>query len=120
MKQYYNWIGGQSVSAVSGRQFTTLNPADTRETVAEYPLSGKPDATAAITAAMEAFGKWSSQTAVARGRVLSKASQLIEAQKPQLAELLTREEGKTLTEATGEVQRAADIFRFHGGLSYTL
>jgi aldehyde dehydrogenase (NAD+) len=34
--------------------------------------------------------------------------------------MLTREEGKTLAESTGEVQRAADIFRFFGGLSYTL
>jgi aldehyde dehydrogenase (NAD+) len=55
---------------------------------------------------------------VARGRVLSKAGQLIEARKAELAERLTREEGKTLAEATGEVQRAADIFRFFGGLSY--
>jgi aldehyde dehydrogenase (NAD+) len=44
----------------------------------------------------------------------------LEARKTELAELLTREEGKTLAEATGEVQRAADIFRFFGGLSYTL
>jgi aldehyde dehydrogenase (NAD+) len=40
--------------------------------------------------------------------------------KAELAELLTREEGKTLTESAGEVQRAIDIFRFFGGLSYTL
>jgi aldehyde dehydrogenase (NAD+) len=57
---------------------------------------------------------------VARGRILAKASQLIEARKGELAELLTREEGKTLAEATGEVQRAADIFRFYGGLGYQL
>ena len=57
---------------------------------------------------------------MARGRVLSKASQLLEARKAELADLLTREEGKTLAEATGEVQRAVDIFRFFGGLSYTL
>lgn len=49
---------------------------------------------------------------MARGRFLSKASQILEARKADLALLLVREEGKTLTEATGEVQRAADIFRF--------
>src|SRR5688572_2668083 len=59
-------------------------------------------------------------TPVARGRVLSKASQILESRKAELAELLTREEGKTLTESTGEVQRAIDIFRFFGGLSYTI
>jgi aldehyde dehydrogenase (NAD+) len=57
---------------------------------------------------------------VARGRILSKASQLLESRKAELAELLTREEGKTLAESTGEVQRTADIFRFFGGWSYQL
>ena len=59
-------------------------------------------------------------TPVARGRVLSKTSQILESRKMELVELLTREEGKTLVEATGEVQRAIDIFRFFGGLSYTI
>jgi len=52
--------------------------------------------------------------------VLSRAAHILESRKVALAELLTREEGKTLAEAAGEVQRAVDIFRFFGGLSYTL
>lgn len=119
VKRYANFIAGQYSGAASGKTFTTLNPADAREVVAEYPQSGQPEAAAAYAAAKEAFPKWAAMTPIARGRVLSKASQLIEAQKAVLAELLTREEGKTLTEATGEVQRAADIFRFFGGISYT-
>ena len=119
MKRYANFIGGQSIPAASGKTFVTRNPADAREVVAEYAQSGQSEAAAAIAAASEAFPKWAAMTPVARGRILSKASQLIEAQKTLLAELLTREEGKTLTEATGEVQRAADIFRFFGGTSYT-
>ena len=59
-------------------------------------------------------------TPVARGRILSKASLILEARKAELSDLLTREEGKTLAESQGEVQRTADIFRFFGGLSYTL
>ena len=73
-----------------------------------FASGGAPDASAAIAAAREAFPKWAAQTPVARGRILSKASQLLEARKAELAELLTREEGKTLAEATGEVQRAFD------------
>jgi aldehyde dehydrogenase (NAD+) len=96
----------------------TLNPADVREAVAEYPVGGAEDAEEAVAAAQRAWPGWAATTAVARGRILSKASQLLEARKAELAELLTREEGKTLAEATGEVQRAADIFRFFGGLSY--
>lgn len=120
MKSYANYIGGQWVAAQSGKTFTTTNPADTRETVAEYALGGAADYAAAAKVAQEAQAKWAATTPIARGRFLSKASQLLEQRKMELAELLTREEGKTLAEATGEVQRAADIFRFHGGMSYAL
>ncbi len=120
MRNYTNFIAGEWVAAKSSQTFTTTNPADTREVVAEYPLSGKDDTIAAIAAAKAAFPGWAATTAPARGRILSKTSQILEARKAELAELLTREEGKTLAEATGEVQRAADIFRFFGGLSYTL
>ncbi len=120
MRNYNNFIAGEWVAAKSGQTFKNLNPADTREAVAEYPLSGKEDAAAAIAAAKAAFPGWVATTPPARGRILSKTSQILEARKAELAELLTREEGKTLAEATGEVQRAADIFRFFGGLSYTL
>lgn len=120
MRNYTNFIAGEWVAAKSGQTFKNLNPADTREVVAEYPLSGKDDAAAAIAAAKAAFPGWAATTPPARGRILSKTSQILESRKAELAELLTREEGKTLAEATGEVQRAADIFRFFGGLSYTL
>ena len=120
MRNYSNFIGGEWVGATSGRTFKNLNPADNREFLAEYPLSAREDATQAIAAATAAFSAWAATTPPARGRILSKTSQLIEARKAELAEILTREEGKTLAEATGEVQRAADIFRFFGGLSYTL
>lgn len=120
MRSYQNFIAGEWAGAASGKKFTTVNPADTRETVAEYPSSGSDEARQAIVAAQAAFEGWARATSVARGRVLSKASQILEGRKAELAELLTREEGKTLTESLGEVGRAIDIFRFFGGLSYTL
>lgn len=120
MLRYDNFIGGEWVPSQSGRTFTTQNPADVQEVVAEYTMSGQPDVAAAVAAAQAAFSGWAKTTVVARGRVLSKASQILEGRRTELAELLTREEGKTLAEATGEVQRAIDIFRFYGGLSYTI
>ncbi len=120
MQTYSNFIAGEWAPAKSGKTFQNVNPADCREGVAEYPHSGKEDALAAIDAAQKAFPSWAGMTAVARGRVLSKASQILESRKPQLSELLTREEGKTVAESQLEVQRALDIFRFFGGLSYTL
>jgi aldehyde dehydrogenase (NAD+) len=120
MRTYQNFIGGEWVSAATGKTYANVNPADTREKVAEYPASGSEEARQAIAAAQSAFPAWSRMTAVARGRILSKASQILETRKAELSELLTREEGKTLAESQGEVQRTADIFRFFGGLSYTL
>ena len=120
MKSYANLIAGDWVAARSGETFSTRNPADSREVVATYPLSGADEARGAIEAAGRAFPGWAGMSPVARGRILSKTSQILESRKSELAERLTREEGKTLTESTGEVQRAADIFRFFGGLSYTI
>lgn len=120
MRNYTNLIGGEWVGASSGRSASSFNPADTREQVATYPSSAKEDACQAIDAAKKAFPNWAAMTPVARGRVLSKTSQILESRKAELVELLTREEGKTQAESTGEVQRAVDIFRFFGGLSYTL
>lgn len=119
-RSYSNFIGGEWAGARSGKTYQTVNPADTRQIVAEYPASAAEDARQAIEAAQKAYAGWAATTPVARGRVLSKTSQILESRKPELAELLTREEGKTLTESTGEVQRAIDIFRFFGGISYTL
>lgn len=120
MTTYKNFINGEWLAAQSGRTYQTVNPADTREIIAEYPLSEQADARAAVEAATRAYPAWATTTPVVRGRILSKASQLIETRKAELARLLTREEGKTLTESTGEVQRTADILRFFGGLSYQL
>ena len=120
MRSYENFIGGEFIPAASGKRFTNVNPADTREQVASYPQSGAEESKKAIAAAQGAFEGWNRTTPIARGRILNKASQILETRKPELAELLTREEGKTLIESTGEVQRAIDIFRFFGGLSFTL
>lgn len=120
MQTYANFINGEWLGCQSGETYQNFNPADTREAVAQYAHSGAAETQTAIQAAAAAFPGWKSATAVARGRVLSKTSQILESRKASLAELLTREEGKTLAESQGEVQRAADIFRFFGGLSYTL
>ena len=120
MQKYLNLINGEWVPAKSGATYQTWNPADKREVVAEYAQGGNEDAAAAIDAARKGFPVWSAMTPVARGRILSKASQILESRKAALSELLTREEGKTLVESQGEVQRAIDVFRFFGGLSYIL
>lgn len=120
MQKYNNFIQGQWVPAENGASYVNHNPADTREAVAEYPRSGRGEVLAAIAAARQSAPGWAGMTAVARGRILSKASQVLETRQRELAVALTREEGKTLAESQGEVQRAIDIFRFFGGLSYAI
>jgi aldehyde dehydrogenase (NAD+) len=120
MRTFTHFIAGEWTAGSTGKTFQTFNPADAREVVAEYPAGGQREARAAIEAARAAFPAWGAFTPVARGRILSKASQVLEQRKAELSELLTREEGKTLAESQGEVQRAIDIFRFFGGLSYTV
>src|SRR6185436_20272257 len=98
-RTYQNFIAGEWAGAKTSQTFKIFNPADHREFVAEYPASGREDAATAIAAAKTAFPAWAAMTPIARGRILSKTSQLLEARKTELAEWLTREEGKTLAEA---------------------
>ena len=120
MYQGQNFIGGAWQTAGAAEPLRRTNPAHHREVVSEYAPAGANETRAAVAAARAAFPAWSAQTPVARGRCLSRMSAWLEGRKAALAELLTREEGKTLAESTGEVQRAVDIFRFFGGLSYTV
>ena len=94
---------------------TRENPARPGEVVAEIPSGGASEVEAAIEAAEAAFPAWRKTPAPARGAILTRAAELLAARKDEVARDLTAEEGKTLTEATGEVQRSIDILRFFGG-----
>lgn len=113
-------IGGEKVFPKDGRSFRDVNPADTADIVAEFPLLSREDAAKAIDVAREAQAKWAETPAPERGRILIRAAQLVEDEADELARLLTREEGKTLTESRVEVARVVSIFRFYGVMSYRL
>ncbi|HUR56500.1 MAG TPA: aldehyde dehydrogenase family protein, partial [Opitutaceae bacterium] len=76
MRTYQNFIGGEWTPAANGARFQNITPADKREVVADYPQSGEAEARAAIEAARAAQPAWAAQTPVARGRVLSKISEI--------------------------------------------
>ncbi len=103
-----NFIGGQWVLPKKARLLEDRNPA-TGQLLARFPASAPIDAQTAIAAAKSAFPAWRATPAPKRGEILRKASQILEKRKEDLAQSLTREMGKVLVEARGDVQEAVDI-----------
>lgn len=115
MKVFKNYINGEWADSRSGKTFPDINPANTDETVGLFQASNSDDVNDACAAAVAAQPAWSELPATRRGEFLFKAAELIESRLPQLGEEMTREEGKTVPEAIGEVKRAINIFRYFGG-----
>jgi aldehyde dehydrogenase (NAD+) len=114
MRQLHNLIDGEWRPSKGGR-VADLNPADTSEVLAEAPKSTAEDAAAAVDAAERAFESWRDTPAPKRGQILYKVHRRMEARRDALAETLTREEGKTLAESRGEIQRAINVLEFFAG-----
>jgi aldehyde dehydrogenase (NAD+) len=112
---YRNYIAGQWVDSKSGKTFPNTNPANTTEIVGHFQASGAEDAHAACEAAAKAQPAWSAVPAPRRGEYLFKAAEILESRLAKISEEMTREEGKTLPEAKGEVKRAINILRYFGG-----
>jgi alpha-ketoglutaric semialdehyde dehydrogenase len=110
-----NFINGEWVESKSTKIFERRNPANTDEVVARIALSTREEMKRAIAAAKAAFPAWRDTPAPQRGKILFKVVRIMEDQKEELARLLTREEGKTLKDALGEVQRAINIAEFMAG-----
>ena len=108
---YRNYIDGEWVD---GERFENRNPANTDEVVGLFVKGTVEDIVRAAEAAERALGEWASMNAPARGRYLFKVADILESRLDQLAEEMTREEGKTLPEARGETLRSINIFRYYG------
>ena len=113
--QYSNFIGGHWVPSRTQQTFPNINPANTDEVVGTFQASGPEDVADAFGAAEGARAAWAALPAPRRGEYLFKAAEILESQLESAAIDMTREEGKTLPEATGEVKRAINILRYFGG-----
>lgn len=111
---YRNYIAGQWVTALSGEVFPSFNPAN-GEIIGEVPKSGRADVERAVAAAVEAFPRWRKVPAPKRGEILYRVGRKLEENKERLAQLLTREMGKVIAEARGDVQEAIDMAYFMAG-----
>ena len=109
-----NYINGVWKDSETGNTFEDLDPAN-GELIATATLSSKKDVDEAVAAAKAAQKKWKALPAPARGDILIKAAQIIEERKEHIATLMTREMGKVIAEARGDVQEAIDMCYLIGG-----
>lgn len=105
------FIDGQWIEADSGETIDVVNPAD-GSVIGTVPKAGTAETRRAIAAAGEAFQGFSSLTAAERADLMNKLADALLDNKDALGELLTREQGKPLAEATGEVVASASYIRW--------
>lgn len=110
-----NYIDGHWVGSASGRTFENLNPADRHEIVSIFQDSDAEDVARAVHAALRAYDSWRVTPAPRRGEILYRAGQLLAERKEELAREMTREMGKVLAEARGDVQEAIDMTFYMAG-----
>ena len=110
--EFQNYINGKWVKGKN--TFQTINPAN-EELVADIAQAEISDVDAAVDAAREAFKSWRLLPAPLRGEMLFKVGDLLKQKKEELAQLLTRDMGKVIAEARGDVQEAIDMAYFMGG-----
>src|ERR1017187_6720322 len=110
---FSNYINGEWVSR--DQTFENRNRANTHELIGNFVKGTAQDVNAAAAAAAAALPAWSALSGPARGNILFKAVDILDKKFENVAADMTREEGKTLPEAKGEVRRAINILRYFAG-----
>lgn len=108
----HNHIAGRWVAAESGHTRTNRNPADPTDAIGDFAESGGVDVENAVAAASAAGPGWRALGPIARGEILRRAWQLLAERRADMAAAITREQGKRLGEAGGEVDRALAVLDF--------
>ncbi|MDA3129517.1 aldehyde dehydrogenase family protein [Aliibacillus thermotolerans] len=121
VKTYSNYINGVWQESESANTFVSVNPANTEDILGRFQSSTGEDVEKAIQAAQEAFPSWAALAPSKRAAVLNKAADILESKAEEIGKELTREEGKIISVATGEVKRSAQTLRYYAveGLSFT-
>ena len=117
IRQTQCFIGGEWVSARSGKTFETINPA-TEEVIAEVAEGDAADVDAAVMAAREQFetGEWSRMDARDRGRLMYRLADLIEEEIDELAALESLDNGKPVRDArAADLPLTIDALRYYAG-----
>ena len=119
MQEIGHWIDGQVVAGASGRMADVMNPA-TGEVQAKVALASKAELDAAVASAAAAQPAWAATNPQRRARVLMRFVDLLHRDMDKLAEALSREHGKTLPDAKGDVIRGLEVVEFCIGAPHLL
>ncbi|MGY6635408.1 MAG: CoA-acylating methylmalonate-semialdehyde dehydrogenase [Alkalilacustris sp.] len=111
MQELTHWIDGKHVKGTSGRFADVFNPA-TGEVQARVPLASTAELDAAVASAAAAQPKWGATNPQRRARVLMEFVRLLNRDMQKLAEVLSREHGKTVPDAKGDIQRGLEVVEF--------
>ncbi len=113
------WIGGKPEVVTSGRSGPVMNPA-TGELIAEVGFASAADVDRAVASAKAASHEWRSTSLSRRAEILFRFRDLIAQNKQELAEIISRENGKTIPDALGEVARGLENVEFACGVPHLL
>jgi malonate-semialdehyde dehydrogenase (acetylating)/methylmalonate-semialdehyde dehydrogenase len=114
-----NFINGEQIASKSERHSAVYNPATGEQTL-NVSLSTAAETKAAIHVAQTAFESWSKVTPLNRARVMFKFKAIVEDHIDELAQIITREHGKVLSDAKGELTRGIEIIEFACGIPHLL
>ncbi|MGR3498318.1 MAG: CoA-acylating methylmalonate-semialdehyde dehydrogenase [Limimaricola soesokkakensis] len=119
MQELTHYIGGEHVKGGSGRFADVFNPA-TGEVQAQAPLASRDELDRAVETAQKAQPAWAATNPQRRARVMMEYVRLLNRDMDKLAEALSREHGKTIPDAKGDVQRGLEVVEFCIGAPHLL
>src|SRR5450631_43093 len=119
LKTIAHSIGGRETNGASTRTAPVWNPA-TGEQQADVLLAEAEDVDAAVAAAREAFREWRNSSSTRRARVMFAFRNLVLEHTRELAEIVSREHGKVVSDAMGEVTRGMEVVEFACGIPQLL
>ncbi|KKF01119.1 aldehyde dehydrogenase family protein, partial [Mycolicibacterium obuense] len=117
--QISHWVNGEVFEGSSGASAPVTNPA-TGEVTGQVALASVEDARAVIDAAAAAFPAWRDTSLAKRTQVLFRFRELLNDRKGELAEIITSEHGKVVSDALGEVARGQEVVEFACGIPHLL
>ena len=118
MRKITNYINGKS-SLISQNEQSVIDPS-TGEEIAKVGLSNNEDFNQAIISAKKSQLEWSNTTPLKRSRIISNYKTLIEKNTQELAEIISKEHGKTIDDAKGSVTRGLEVVEFACGIPHLL